>query len=142
MQRYARSSLVKKFGFKPGMKVAVLAAPDDFEEKLRELPEGGTSTQGDPRDGVGRMVCAVAQGTRRGPEYQSRGYRNAAGYGLFIPNKRAVTGWTSINGCNGCRSCGWRFRMQGVRRGCRLVGVDVPGEESCAVILAAYRFDV
>jgi CheY-like chemotaxis protein len=40
MQRYARSSLVKKFGFKPGMKVAVLAAPDDFEEKLRELPEG------------------------------------------------------------------------------------------------------
>ena len=40
MQRYARSSLVKKFGFKPGMKVAVLAAPDDFEEKLGELPEG------------------------------------------------------------------------------------------------------
>jgi CheY-like chemotaxis protein len=40
MQRYARSSLVKKLGFKPGMKVAVLAAPDDFEETLGELPEG------------------------------------------------------------------------------------------------------
>ena len=40
MQRYARSSLVKKLGFKPGTKVAVLAAPDDFEEKLGELPEG------------------------------------------------------------------------------------------------------
>ena len=40
MQRYARSSLVKKLGFKSGMKVAVLAAPDDFEEKLGELPEG------------------------------------------------------------------------------------------------------
>jgi CheY-like chemotaxis protein len=40
MQRYALSSLVKKLGFKPGMKVAVLAAPDDFEEKLGELPEG------------------------------------------------------------------------------------------------------
>jgi len=40
MQRYAGSSLVKKLGLKPGMKVAVLAAPDDFEEKLGELPEG------------------------------------------------------------------------------------------------------
>jgi CheY-like chemotaxis protein len=40
MQRYAGSSLVKKLGFKPGMKVAVLVAPDDFEERLGELPEG------------------------------------------------------------------------------------------------------
>lgn len=40
MQRYARASLVKKLGLKPGMKVAVLAASDDFEEKLGELPEG------------------------------------------------------------------------------------------------------
>lgn len=40
MQRYAASSLVKKLGFKPGSKIALLAAPDDFEEKLGELPEG------------------------------------------------------------------------------------------------------
>jgi CheY-like chemotaxis protein len=40
MQRYAGSSLVKKLGVKPGMRVAVLAAPHDFEEKLGELPEG------------------------------------------------------------------------------------------------------
>jgi CheY-like chemotaxis protein len=40
MQRYAGSSLVKKLGLKPGMKVAVLAAPDDFEGTLGELPEG------------------------------------------------------------------------------------------------------
>ena len=40
MQRYAGSSLVNKLGIKTGMKVAVLAAPDDFEEKLDELPEG------------------------------------------------------------------------------------------------------
>jgi hypothetical protein len=40
MQRYAGSSLVKKLGVKPGMKIAVLAAPGDFEEKLGELPEG------------------------------------------------------------------------------------------------------
>ncbi len=40
MQRYAKSSLVKKLGLQPGMKVAVLAAPDDFEEKLGEPPEG------------------------------------------------------------------------------------------------------
>jgi hypothetical protein len=40
MQRYAGSSLVKKLGLKPSMTVAVLAAPDDFEYKLGELPEG------------------------------------------------------------------------------------------------------
>jgi CheY-like chemotaxis protein len=40
MQRYAGSSLVKKLGIKPGIKVTVLAAPDDFEGKLGELPEG------------------------------------------------------------------------------------------------------
>lgn len=40
MQRYTGSSLVKKLGLKPGMKVAVLAAPDDFEGTLGELPEG------------------------------------------------------------------------------------------------------
>jgi hypothetical protein len=40
MQRYAGSSLVKKLGIKPDIKVTVLAAPDDFEGKLGELPEG------------------------------------------------------------------------------------------------------
>ena len=40
MDRYAQSPLVKKLGFRPGMKVALLAAPGDFEEKLGELPEG------------------------------------------------------------------------------------------------------
>ncbi len=40
MQRYAGSSLIKKLGLKPGMKVAVLAAPEDFQEKLGEMPEG------------------------------------------------------------------------------------------------------
>ncbi|HXI40858.1 MAG TPA: DUF3052 family protein [Bryobacteraceae bacterium] len=40
MQRYAASSLVRKLGVKPGMKIAVLAAPDDFEEKLGALPDG------------------------------------------------------------------------------------------------------
>jgi len=39
MQRYAQSPLVKKLGFRPGMKVALLAEPDGFEEKLGELPE-------------------------------------------------------------------------------------------------------
>ncbi len=39
MQRYAGSSLVKKLGFKPSMKVALLGAPEDFEEKLGDLPE-------------------------------------------------------------------------------------------------------
>jgi hypothetical protein len=40
MQRYAGSSLVKKLGFKPKMKAVLLGAPDDFEEKLGELPDG------------------------------------------------------------------------------------------------------
>ncbi len=39
MQRYAGSSLMKKLGFKASMKVALLGAPDDFEEKLGDLPE-------------------------------------------------------------------------------------------------------
>jgi hypothetical protein len=40
MQRYAGSSLVKKLGFVPKMKTALLGAPEDFVEKLGELPEG------------------------------------------------------------------------------------------------------
>jgi hypothetical protein len=40
MQRYAGSSLVKKLGFKPNMKIALLGASEDFGEKLGELPEG------------------------------------------------------------------------------------------------------
>jgi len=40
MQRYAGSSLVKKLGFKPETKAAILGAPESFEEMLEELPEG------------------------------------------------------------------------------------------------------
>ena len=40
MQRYAGSSLVKKLGFKPTTKAAVLGAPAGFEETLGELPDG------------------------------------------------------------------------------------------------------
>ena len=40
MQRYAGSSLAKKLGFSPGMQVATLAAPDDLDAMLAELPEG------------------------------------------------------------------------------------------------------
>ena len=40
MQRYAGTSLGKKLGFKPGMKVALLAPPEGFEETLGDLPEG------------------------------------------------------------------------------------------------------
>lgn len=40
MERYAGSSLVKKLGFRPKMKVALLAASEGFEEKLAELPDG------------------------------------------------------------------------------------------------------
>jgi len=39
MQRYAGSSLVKKLGFKASMQVALLNAPEDFVEKLGDLPE-------------------------------------------------------------------------------------------------------
>ena len=39
MERYAGSSLVKKLGLKPDMAVALLGAPEDFVEKLHDLPE-------------------------------------------------------------------------------------------------------
>src|SRR5262245_52974041 len=38
MQRYAGASLVKKLGFTPGMKAALLGAPEEFVEQLGELP--------------------------------------------------------------------------------------------------------
>ena len=40
MQRYAGSSLVKKLGFKPNTKAALLGAPEGFAETLEDLPEG------------------------------------------------------------------------------------------------------
>lgn len=39
MERYAGSSLVKKLGVKPDTKVALLGAPEGFEEQLADLPE-------------------------------------------------------------------------------------------------------
>src|ERR1019366_1185184 len=39
MQRYAGSSLSKKLGLKPNTKVALLGAPDDFQETLGEVPD-------------------------------------------------------------------------------------------------------
>ena len=39
MERYAGSSLVKKLGVKPDMTIALLGAPEDFVEKLDDLPE-------------------------------------------------------------------------------------------------------
>jgi|SRR5947209_6603854 len=40
MQRYAASSLPKKLGLVPSMKIALLAAPENWEEVLGELPAG------------------------------------------------------------------------------------------------------
>jgi hypothetical protein len=42
MERYGNSNLVRKLGFKPNMTVAVVAAPEGFDEQLAELPEGLT----------------------------------------------------------------------------------------------------
>lgn len=40
MERYGGSRLVKKLGFKPNTRAALLNAPEGFEEQLEELPEG------------------------------------------------------------------------------------------------------
>jgi CheY-like chemotaxis protein len=40
MERYTASSLVKKLGFIANAQAAILGAPDDFSEKLGDLPEG------------------------------------------------------------------------------------------------------
>jgi hypothetical protein len=39
MDQFAGSSTIKKLGFKAGMKIAMIAAPEGFEEQLGELPE-------------------------------------------------------------------------------------------------------
>ena len=40
MKKFEGTPLIKKLGFKPGMKVALLGAPDGFEETLGDLPDG------------------------------------------------------------------------------------------------------
>ena len=40
MDQYTARSAVAKLGFKPGMKIAMLAAPDGFTEQLGDLPDG------------------------------------------------------------------------------------------------------
>jgi Protein of unknown function (DUF3052) len=39
---YSGTPLAKKLGFKPGFAAAYVAAPDDFDELLGELPDGVT----------------------------------------------------------------------------------------------------
>jgi CheY-like chemotaxis protein len=40
MQHYAGSSLAKKLGFQSNMRVALLGAPEGFEDQLGDLPDG------------------------------------------------------------------------------------------------------
>ena len=40
MAHYAGSSLVKKLGFRPNIRTALLGAPEGFEDQLGEVPEG------------------------------------------------------------------------------------------------------
>jgi len=40
MDQFSGSSLIKKLGFKAGLSVALLGAPEGFDEQLGELPEG------------------------------------------------------------------------------------------------------
>ncbi len=40
MKKFEGTPLIQKLGFKPDMKVALLGAPDGFEETLGDLPEG------------------------------------------------------------------------------------------------------
>ena len=42
MKKFEGTPLIKKLGFKEGMKVALLGAPEGFEETLGDLPEGLT----------------------------------------------------------------------------------------------------
>jgi hypothetical protein len=42
MERYGDTPLVKKLGIKPGMKVALIDAPDEFERTLGDLPDNVT----------------------------------------------------------------------------------------------------
>jgi hypothetical protein len=39
MDQFTGSSTIKKLGFKAGMKIAMIAAPEGFEDQLGELPE-------------------------------------------------------------------------------------------------------
>ena len=45
MAGYSGTPLVKKLGIKPGARVALVNAPDDFETTLGELPDEVTFTQ-------------------------------------------------------------------------------------------------
>ncbi len=44
MERYAGRTLMKKLGFKPNTKTALLNAPEGFEDQLGELPDGAELT--------------------------------------------------------------------------------------------------
>jgi CheY-like chemotaxis protein len=99
MQRYALSSLVKKLGFKPDMKVAVLAAPDDFEEKLGELP-AGVELRPKVTRATALAVWFVRSRRELGAdlEYWIAQLPERGGIWVVTQNKRAVTEWISING--------------------------------------------
>ncbi len=45
MEQFAGASLIKKLGFKAGMKVAMLGAPEGFDEQLGELPPDATLSE-------------------------------------------------------------------------------------------------
>ncbi|HUJ23612.1 MAG TPA: hypothetical protein VLX58_18895 [Bryobacteraceae bacterium] len=72
MQRYAGSPLTKKLGFRPKMKVALMGAPEGFEERLGDLPEGA-----ELESRIGRQTELVLWFVRSRRELDETGYMSA-----------------------------------------------------------------
>jgi hypothetical protein len=70
MQRYAGASLARKIGLAPNVRVAILGAPDDFAEKLGDLPDGvETQSKIGPRTKLAVWFVRSRQELETGVDY-------------------------------------------------------------------------
>ncbi len=88
---YSTTPLVRKLGIKAGSDVAVVGAPEGFEERLSPLPDGATISAGVRRDvDVALLFVTRAADLRRGFPRLARRLRDTGGLWVAWPKKSAT----------------------------------------------------
>ena len=105
MQRYAGTSLVKKLGFKPGMKAALLAPPEGFEETLGDLPDGAEVQTKITRD-TGLVLWFVRSRTELDRETEYLSARLPAGCSVWIIHPKQASRYKVDFNQNDVRAAG------------------------------------
>ena len=105
MAGYSGTPLPKKLGIKPGSRVALVAAPEDFCAVLGDLPENVSFVEADD-DPIDVLVCFVAGAAEVETRFLELKPRLAWTGGLWMAWEKGVKGKPSALSENSVRDIG------------------------------------